>query len=554
MNWQTRRSVPFLFLLYAITLFIPLWQLTLFESTEARYAEIAREMLVSGNFLEPTFNGIFHFHKPPLPYWLMASGMAVFGHNDFGVRFFGVVAALVAILFLARSATLVLGDREKGWMTASILATSLLFLAVSRVVSTDIYLTAAVSAAQYFLFRQAYGERSRNNAIFYGLSLGLGFMIKGPVVFLFTLLPHMAARFVDPRQRRIFSRGDILTTAAIFLVTALPWYIAVTVRHPELLVYFTKTQTVERVAVDRFGRNKPWWYFPLLFPLLFLPWSIPFGRLLFSWRSLAPRFRGLLLYVILPLTVFSIAKSKLPPYILPCYGTAAMIAAHGVTERPHPADRWGAMIFMTLAAAAIGVAGFISPPLRPIAIPLLVASLILLALAMWVGKVPSSSLPRGIALFITLLSLVAFLALPWQQAAMKAYRALVAPCTIRDPDKRVPIMVYRAFLPSISFYRGELAVMALGREREVMFETDDRYKQWYLTTDEEVRRFAGSRDRLFVVTEPSDLASLQAIVPAECLEIATRKRYSTYDCRIKPASAPQTGEGVSSVPPDRTRR
>lgn len=554
MSWQTRRGdVPHL-LIYALILFIPLWQLNLNESTEARYAEIAREMLVSRNFLEPTFNGIFHFHKPPLPYWLMASGMAIFGQNDFGVRFFGVVAALVALLFLARSATLVLGDREQGGTAASILATSLLFLAVSRVVSTDIYLTAAVSAAQYFLFRQAYGERSQRNAIFYGLSLGIGFMIKGPVVFLFTLLPHTAARFVDPQQRRIFSRGELLWITGVFLVTSLPWYIAVTIRHPELLVYFTKTQTVERVAVDRFGRNKPWWYFPLLFPLLFLPWSIPFGRLLFSWRSLSPRLKGLLLYVILPLIVFSLAKSKLPPYILPFFGTAAMVAAHGMTERPHPADRWGARIFMTLAAAAIGVAGFLSPPLRPIAIPLLAASLILVLLGLRAGNSPPLALPRRIALFITLHSLVAFLALPWQQVTMKAYRALVEPCIIRDPDKRVPIMVYRAFLPSISFYRGELAVMALGREREVMFETDDRYKQWYLTTDEEVRRFAGSRDRLFVVTEPKDLASLQALVPAECVEIATRKRYSSYDCRIKPVSAPQTEEGVSSAPPVRTRR
>lgn len=554
MNWQTKRFVPFFFILYAITLFIPLWDLTLIESTEARYAEIAREMLVSGNFLEPTFNGIFHFHKPPLPYWLMAAGMAIFGANDFGVRFFGVLAALAAIIFLSRSGELVLGDREKGWLAASILATSLLFLSVSRIVSTDIYLTAAVSAAQYFLFRQAYGDRSRRNALMYGLSLGVGFMIKGPVVFLFTLLPHGVARFIDPQQRRIFTRTDTIWIAGIFLITALPWYIAVTIRHPELLFYFTKTQTVERVAVDRFARNKPWWYFPLLFPAIFLPWTIPFGRLLFPWRLLPPRVKGLFIYVLLPLTVFSLAKSKLPTYILPFFGTAAMIAAHGATERPHPVDGWGVRLFMLLASVAIGVAGFVSPPLRPIAMPLLIASIILLLVALRLCLLHPPVILQRTPLFITLLSLTAFLALPWQQRAMKAYRALADACTARDPDKRVPVMVYRGFLPSISFYRGELAVMALGREREVMFETDTRYRQWYLTTEDEVRRFAGSRDRLFVVTEPKDLPSLQALVPAECTEIASRKRYSAYDCRVRGGRAPQTGGEASSDPPDRTRR
>ncbi len=54
-------------------------------------------MLASGNFLEPYYNGIKHFHKPPAPYWFNALGMQIFGVNGFGVRFFGSVAAILTL-------------------------------------------------------------------------------------------------------------------------------------------------------------------------------------------------------------------------------------------------------------------------------------------------------------------------------------------------------------------------------------------------------------------------------------------------------------------------
>lgn len=549
----TDRRRTILFVLYALSLFIPLWDLTLIESTEARYGEIAREMLASGNFLEPTFNGIYHFHKPPVPYWLMAAGMAIFGINDFGVRFFGVIAAAVTLLFTQKSAAMVLGDRDRGFVAAAIMGTSLLFLSVSRVVSTDIYLTAAVSAAQYFLFRQAYGTRSHWNPFLYGISLGIGFMIKGPVVFLFTLLPHAINRFIDPQQRNIFTPRDFLAVIVTFSLVSLPWYVAVTIRHPELFSYFTKTQTVDRVATDRFARNKPLWYFPLLFPATFLPWTVPFLRTLFSWRRIPPRIRALIVSVIVPLAVFSLAKSKLPPYILPFYGIAAMAAAHALADLPHPIDRRASGIFMFLAAAVIGSAGFLSPPLRPIALPLAGAALGLFAVAHHATfRSPSPTLAT--ALFISLLSLTAYAALPYQQNAMKAYRSLVEACNARDPGKKIPIVVYRGFLPSLSFYRGELAVMAMGRERETLFQKDDRYRRWYLTTEDEVRRFSSGYDRIFVVSEPVHIGEFQRITSTECSAIAERKRYTAHECRVTGAKDRHTGEEASSALPSRTRR
>jgi 4-amino-4-deoxy-L-arabinose transferase len=79
-------NIAFFLFLYLIILLIPTYTLPLFETTEARYAEVAREMIETGNYLEPQFEGVKHFHKPPFAYWMMAVGMKIFGINGLGVR------------------------------------------------------------------------------------------------------------------------------------------------------------------------------------------------------------------------------------------------------------------------------------------------------------------------------------------------------------------------------------------------------------------------------------------------------------------------------------
>lgn len=199
------RTLLILAIVYLASLMLTSCTAPLIKTTEARYAEIAREMLVTGNFLEPHLNGIKHFHKPPMAYWLVAAGMRLFGHNDFGDRFFGVLAAMVAVAFLYRMARLVLQDDRKAFYATLMFATSWLFLGITHLVSTEIYLTCFVILAQYYLFRQLYGERTKRNALLYGACLALGFLTKRPIIFLFTLLPYLIAKIFDQKHRRVFT-------------------------------------------------------------------------------------------------------------------------------------------------------------------------------------------------------------------------------------------------------------------------------------------------------------------------------------------------------------
>ncbi len=150
----TGRRLWLLLLLYFAVLLAPSGSVSIIESTEARYAEIAREMIASGDYLEPRLNGIKHFHKPPLPYWMVAGGIRIFGPNNFGARFFGVAFACIAVLYLYRMARVLTGDGRRAYHAALVFATSILFLAVSRIASTEIYLVAFTVAAQFHLFRR----------------------------------------------------------------------------------------------------------------------------------------------------------------------------------------------------------------------------------------------------------------------------------------------------------------------------------------------------------------------------------------------------------------
>lgn len=529
---RDERKLFYFLLGYGCLLLLSVWQLSLIESTEARYGEIAREMLASGNFLEPRFNGVYHFHKPPLPYWAMAAGMALFGVNDFGVRFFGVVAAVIALYFFHRTAQVLCEDRRQAFSAVLVLASSFMFMAISRLVSTDIYLTCCVMGAHFFLFSQVYGERSRRNALGYGLMLGLGFMVKGPVVFLFTLLPQLAAKLVDQRHRRLFTGGDVLVGAGCFLAVATPWYICVISKHPDLFSYFTMTQTVDRVATERFKRVEPFWFFPVLFAGTFLPYTFSLLRGLCRYREWTPRFRALLLYLLLPMVVFCISKSKLPPYIVPFYGTAAVLAMYAYKEFKSVWDDRAAFLFLLLLAVALGCAGFVSPRLEAARLPLALSGSAFLLVALSLRRLIGTEriLPAVAGLLIAITTLL-YLLMPLMDKQMKSYKKMVLQLNLLDPEKRIPTVVYESFLPSVSFYRQKLAIMVHGRKRELDFETDDAYKQWHLDSLNELNTALAGQERLFVVTEPQNMNKFAQGSAFSCSELFVQKKYASYDCR-----------------------
>lgn len=529
---ETHRT-PFAFLLlYFAILLLPSGTVSIIESTEARYAEIAREMVASGDYIEPRLNGIKHFHKPPFAYWMVAAGLRLFGQNNFGARFFGVVFACLAVLYLYRTARILLGDDRKAFHAALVFATSLMFMVVSRIASTEIYLVFFTVAAQFHLFRRIYEEKRPSDAPLIGLYLGLGFLTKGHIIFAFTLLPFLAAKFFDRSHRSVFRLAEILWGAAAFLSVALPWYLLVIAKNPGLLAYFLKIQTVDRIATDRFHRYQPPYYFLYILAGTFVPYVLFLVRGLASVRRMRPGPRLLPVYFVLPFLVFSLVPGKHATYIAPMYGALSVFAAESISAFTAQGVRSASLALLALLAATPCIAGFAVPSLHGIRSALLAASVaaLLLVWRAWAFRSEDRFLywTAACLLFIGTAGMWGY---AYVSRNAKAYETMTAEINRLDPRKDLDVLVYGGHLPSVSFYRGKLAAMAFGMPREVQFERDEAWKDTYLADGESLKRYLASREKLFVVASPGKLSSLLAEHPMVCEEAFATKRYNAYRCR-----------------------
>ncbi len=528
---DVRNRVVFFAVVYFLLLLFPGSALHLRETTEARYGEIAREMVVTGNWIEPHLNGIKHFHKPPLAMWGMAAGMELFGINGFGVRFFGVVAAVVALAALYGTARLFLDDEDA--VNASLIcATSLLFLSSSRLVSTDIYLACFTSLAQLMLFRQLHGVRSPWNAPLYGVFLGLGFMVKGPIIFLFTLLPFLVAKTFDREHRRVFSWREVTIAASAFIAVGLPWYVIVCIKNPQLLDYFVRVQTVDRVATNRFHRSKPFWYFFFIFATTFLPYTLFFARGVMGWKELGRRIRILFVYIAVPLTVFTLAKSKLSAYILPFYGTASIFTAYAMARFDTARLRAVTTFLLTMAAVAIGVAGFVYQPAASFRWQLVLYSVVLLGLCAFLWKsYRSASFVRNTAIFALCFSLAVYSAITYLGPYQKGYREMVAAINRFESGEKHDVLMYRTFLPSLSFYRNRLAAISLVGDRDLRFEENEDLHNVYLSSEADVERFLAERGEIFVVTSPPHMETFRRNHHCLVTPVFVQRKHTAYFCR-----------------------
>lgn len=239
-----------------------------------------------------------------------------------------------------------------------------------------------------------------------------------------------------------------------------------------------------------------------------------------------------MIYVLLPLLVFCFSKSKLPTYILPFYGTAALLAVHSYSELRSEWDDRFAFTVMMIFTAGITIAGFVWPPLSALRWNFAFAGMVILTICLISRGMVKSEWTQHVAPRIMLgISLIIYLAIPSLQNEMKSYRPMVTKMNELDPQRQVPTLVYTGFIPSISFYRQRLAIMALGKSRETLFEQNDLYRQWYVQDKEELKQIVLKLPRVFVVTEPKHIDEFSASMGFTCSELIIQKRNSAYDCR-----------------------
>jgi 4-amino-4-deoxy-L-arabinose transferase-like glycosyltransferase len=311
----------------------------LWEPDEGRYTNVALQMLHSGDFVTLRRNETaLHFTKPPLTYWAIAGSVATFGRNEWAVRLPMALAYVLTVLLAFR-----LGKQfvpERPWLPALIYATSPIPFFAANTVNTDTVLAAMEALAVACYAQARFGKAGARWLDAMWACFGLAFLTKGPP----SLLPLAAILLFAASERdalRVLWRPLGLLA---FAVLGLGWFALVIRLHPGLLDYFLGHEVYARIATDKLKRF-PQWYGPLV---VYLP-TIVLGTLPWlllalwrrrraatagGWRAWPAPARFLACWLLLPLLVFCLARSRLPLYLLPSFLPMSLLLGRALVDLP----------------------------------------------------------------------------------------------------------------------------------------------------------------------------------------------------------------------------
>jgi 4-amino-4-deoxy-L-arabinose transferase-like glycosyltransferase len=516
----------------AAVLFAVFFQLggrALNEPDEGRFAEIGREMLVSGDYLTPRLNGIEHLSKPPVTYWLIALSLRIFGVNEFAARLpsaMGALGTVIAVYLLARSAR---GEVTALW-AVMVLSSSTLFLAMARVITTDMLLTCFVTWSVWTFWRwYASADRGWGKIVWFYAFLGIGMMTKGPVAVVLPLFAVIGLRWRNQHFRLKQMRWG--WGALVFLAVSAPWFVAIATSKPDVWRYFIVREVVERVATKEHGRIKAWWYF---FPVLaggFLPWTTLLPALAVL-RGEPDKTREVVRlcasWAVLGLALFTLSGSKLPSYVLPLFTPLAIlvgvIIAKGTEiQRQARGDQSLRVSFLVAAplflAAAIAVIVYVGKTYGSHQhLPWAILTAVGLGSAAWIAtlstrRVAMNAGGLAVASMGVVLTLMMAISLVERNLAGKTSAKFFAARIRReDPTNRLPVVSYHDLMRGLPFYLQRSVLwyrLPLAAHGDVFeFTSGSVSSSNVLTELQQVRGLMGGSQRVFCVATIVEFATM----------------------------------------------
>ena len=348
----------------------------LMDSTESRYAEIARKMQESGDWLMPQFDyGVPFWGKPPLSTWMSAASMAAFGVNEFAARLPSLLLLLACGALVHALATLRGGRDQAVWTLALFATTGMVFIAAGGVMTDPALMLGTTLSMAGFWIAVHGPERSRRRAgfaFFTGLAVGL--LAKGPVALVLVVVPIVGATLWTRAGRAAWQRLPWICGSALTALVSVSWYWAAERASPGFLAYFLVGEHWKRFVEsgwkgDLYGTahartHGMIWAFWIVAAL---PWSIA----ALAWLARAatrqrerlrvlvsdPWCIYLLLWAITPMLFFTLAGNILLTYVLPGLPAFALLMgdvwrAGGAPEKASGARDPGLAVRRALAAGA----------------------------------------------------------------------------------------------------------------------------------------------------------------------------------------------------------
>ena len=551
-----------IYALLAATLYLPgLGRPALWEPDEGRYAEIAREMVVSGDYVTPRDDFELYFEKPPLVYWANAASIKLFGVNEFAVRLPAALFSIGQIVITAALAEMMFGAAT-GLFAALALALSPLFFGFARFATLDpaiaFFLTAAL-AAFYLAAREDSFSRpsARRWMLISAAMLAFGTLAKGPVALLLGGGIALAWLAVERRLRQIVEM-PLVRCGLIYAAIVLPWFILMEARNPGFLRFFFIHEHLERYVSSSEHGWGPWFFIPILvggmWPWIFfapLGWSairsdyaLPDATPALSRRSAAS---FLAIWFVVIFVFFSIPRSKLGSYILPALPPMAIIVGYGLARLRSLDDVSRRRLFAEVAISnlilAAGLFVFFELARTPISPALdfdgllIGAVLAVGATAMYALGRTATRIPQAIgALALAMLATVPLAARVREDASsISTYRNLanaVQPYLAGD----CTLASYRHYVQSLPFYTDhrETRVEYWGELSEVSPPAPGK-SPYIVGSDARLRQIWSSGACMVLVVNARDIKGLEdSLKPAPVVIGCEGKKLALYNGALAP--------------------
>jgi len=482
-----------------ISLFYQLGSLPFVGADEPRYARVAEEMILRGDYVTPTLEFRPWLEKPPLLYWCEATAFDLFGVSEWSAR---LPNALLALIGMAAAAWLALRIRgfRAACLTFAMMSTSLLWIVFGRAASTDAPLAVTLSISLIAGY-MANISSSWSWFILAGGSLGLAVLAKGPLATAMFFMVLVANALLIREEFR--STARLAVAALIFFVVSVPWYAWVWLENGENFFWtFWVNHNLARFVTDIHHHRQPFWfYLPILLAGTF-PWILflgpSFRRLWknrFNWRDPEERAQLFLwVWLLVPLFFFSLSRAKLPGYILPVVPAAVILAAlewdrflNGEERRKSAVPAVLAVLgsIIVFAAVLIGLHrnyGQITI-LAAVAVPLLLGTFV--AHCCWIR----SKLVGAFAFYTAGNALTLVLILALALPVMGSFHSPKSILARAEPYLSVeqPLILYRYFQLTAHYYSGYRTTKGEVYSPENLVEYASRHPQpyYYLLTQDQ---------------------------------------------------------------------
>lgn len=461
------------------------------DRDEGRYAQAAKQMHETGDYIDIRFQEEPRHKKPIGIYWAQAASTALFGGAEapiWAYRLPSLLGAVLASLLTIWAMRPLIGERAAflaGAMTAGLLIVSY----EAKIAKTDALLLAALVAAQGALARLWFGfkddpKEHGRNVFYFWTALAAGVLIKGPIILIPVLgaLAWVTITFSAPRGRVVEAWGRIgwgWGLVWLLLLTA-PWFIAIGVKTDG--AFFGASVGDDMLGKVAAGQQAHWGppgYYLLTFWGTFWPWTAlaPLAVIwTWGWRR-APETAFLLGWIIPTWILFEIVSTKLPHYVMPVYPAICGLIAAAVLDgsaKPRGLAFWVGAALWAIPAAVLPLAFALGPPLMggelsigailasSAALIALVAAWRWLVAGVWIGFLRAAAVGAGFLYLSAFQFSFPALSPIWTSDRMAALTAPLQACVARQGETpRIGAVGYHE--PSLVFLTGtDIALLSAG--------------------------------------------------------------------------------------------